>query len=116
MPGCLVDDEPDLGILRGGIRTADVLQGPGTRGWHVALSGQRRGPWAVGAATLHQARGQATGDQMEGPDDLAPLMTIQVAHHRSRPCEPQGRPQSGNHGKTRLILTQQAQCPRVSFV
>lgn len=116
MPGCLVDDAHDLGILRGGIRTADVLHVPGTRGLPVALSGQRRGPWAVGVATLHQARGQATGDQSEGPEDIAPLLTIQVAHHRSLPCEPQGRPQSGNHGKTRLILTQQDQFPRVSFV
>jgi hypothetical protein len=97
MPGCLVDDEHDLGIWRGGIRTADVLHVPGTRGWHVARSGQRRGPGAVGVATRHQARGHATGDQSEGPDDIAPLMTLQVAHHRSRPCEPQGRPQSGNH-------------------
>jgi hypothetical protein len=70
---------------------------------------------ALSAATLHQACGQAAGDQMKRPEDIDQIMTIQVAHDGAMPLDPQGGPQCGDHRKTRLLLTQQDQLPCVSF-
>ena len=113
MPGRIVDDEYDVGVACGGIRPADIPQIPCKRGLHVALPGGPLHPPAWSAATLHQARGQAAGDQSKGPEDVDQIMTIQVADDGAMPLEPQGGPQRGDHRATRLILTQQDQLPGV---
>jgi len=115
MSGRIIDNEQDLGVLLGGIRSADIPHMPCKRGAHVALPRGHLHPPALSAATLHQACGQAAGDQIKGPEDKDRSMTIEVAHDRSMPLEPQGCPQCGDHRKTRPILTQQDQLPCVSF-
>ena len=115
MPGRIIDDEHDLRVLRGGIRSADITQMPCKRGLHIARPGGPLQPPALSAATLYQACGQAAGDQVKGPEDIDQIMIIQVAHDRSMPCEPQGGAQRGDHRKTCLILTQQDQLPCVRF-
>jgi hypothetical protein len=115
MPGRIVDDEYDVGVAFGGIRSADIPQMPCKPGLQVALPGGHLQPPAWSAATLYQARGQAAGDHIKGPEDVDQIMTIQVAHDGAMPLEPQGCPQRGEHRETCLILTQQDQLPRVGF-
>jgi hypothetical protein len=88
MPGRIVDDEHDVGVLRGGICPADIPHVPGKRGWHVALPGGPLHLQAWSVAPLYHTCGQATGDHIEGPEDIDEIMTIQVAHYRSVPFEP----------------------------
>ena len=115
MPGGVVNDEHDSGVLRGRIDAGDIAQvarkrllhAPSPRGADVL---RPRGP-----ALVHDTRGQLAGHQVQRAEDVDQIVTIQGAYHGPVPFEPQRRPHSRDHRKPRFILTQHDKLPRVSF-
>ena len=102
VPGGFVDHDHDAGILRSGVGPCDVAQMASKRLLPRAL---RRPSRPAGA--LYKAGRQASRHQVQGPEDVEHVVTIQIAHHGAMPLNAQGSPERRHHRKARLILTQQ---------
>jgi hypothetical protein len=106
VPGGVVEHQHHSGVLRGRIGPRHSTQVARKRRLQAALPRCGRLPLRVCSAPLHEARGQVPGHHVERAEDEDQVVTIQVAHNRPMPLEPQRRPPRGDHRAARFILAQ----------
>jgi len=104
MPGRVVDDQHDPGVVRGRIGTGNIPEVFGKSLLQVPPFRHRgcpRLPW-----TRHQPCRQMAGDEVEGAIQVAIGMTIQVAHEGAMPLDLQCGPERGDEREAGFILAQ----------